>query len=123
MNALPGDSMNGTHRGRALVPVLEDVRGQGLQPRGRAVHRVDDRHGLLDPLALDVVEAGGRLVGGGVEFVLGDLAGELDRDQSGLEVDRHGRAVVDGAGEVVGVDDVAEDLLRCRARRSRSACR
>ena len=112
MIALPGDSMNGAIAAERRLPVLDDVGGQRLQPGGRAVHGVDHGDRLLDPRPLDVVEPERRLVGGRVELLLGDVAGEPHRDQPRLEVDRHRGAVLDRAGEVVGVDDLAEHLLR-----------
>lgn len=102
--------------------MVDDVLGQGFQ-RGRAVHRVDDGHGLLDPLTLNLIEAGHRLIGSRVEFVFGHFARELHGDQPGLEVDRHSRTVGHGARQVVGVDDATEDLLRVALPRSRGGCR
>ena len=90
--------------------MLEDVGSQRGEAGRRAVHGVDHGDRLLDAVPLHVVESDGRLVGGLVQLVLGDLAGELDRNEPGLEVDLHGGAVVDGPGEVVGVDHIPEDL-------------
>ena len=109
---LPGPSISGIHPGPALLPVLDDVRGQSAQPLGRAVDGVDHRHRPLDLVPLGLVEVAGELVGGGVELLGGDAVVEPDGDQPRLVVDGHGGAVGDGAGEVVDVDVVAEHLTR-----------
>ena len=91
--------------------MFDEVERKGAQALGGTVDGVDDGDGLLDAVAFGVVESGGELVGGGVESLFADVVGHGDLDEPGLEVDGDGGAVLDGAGEVVDVDVVAEDGL------------
>jgi len=101
---------HGTHRRAPRLPVRHEVLGQPRDPRRGPVDGVDDGDGGFDPRPLGVVESGGGLVGRGVDRVFGEALGHLDLHESALEVHGHGCAVLDGAGEVVDVDVVAEHL-------------
>ena len=103
--------IKGLHRLSAALPVLDEVGGQRREPLRCAVDGVDHGDALLDPGPLGVVETRGCLVGSLVEVLLGDALGQTDLDQPRLEVHRDGRAVLDGPGQVVDVDVVAEDLV------------
>ena len=109
---LPGRRDQWLHRLPPGVPVREQVVDQHGDPLRVAVHGVDDRDALLDLRALDVVETDRGVVGGAVEVLLADLVAQRHLDQPRREVHRHCRPVLDGAGEVVDVDIVAEHLAR-----------
>lgn len=81
--------------GGALIPMLQDV-GRQCGDANESVHRVDGCHRLFDPSPLDVVEASRSFIGYGIKLLVGDCTGQLDRNQSGLEVDLYRRTVVDG---------------------------
>ena len=100
----------GAHACAAFFPVSNDVFGEGFEPFGGSVDGVDDGDGCFDAGPFGVVEGEGDVVCCSIEVFLGDAVGESDFDEAGFEVDGHGGFVVDGAGEVVDVDVVAEDV-------------
>ena len=98
------------HHRATVLPVRDEVLGEPGDAGRRAVDGVDDGDTLLDAVSLDVVQAGSELVCCLVERVLGDALGEVDLDQSRLEVHRDRGAVFDGAGEVIDVDVLTEHV-------------
>ncbi len=109
-HALAGAADELAHLLRPGLPVRDQVLGERPQPVGRPVDRVHRRHRTLDARLLGVVQAGGDGVGALVDRLRVDVGGQVDRDEPALVVDAHGRAVVDGPGQVVDVDVVAEHV-------------
>ena len=90
------------------LEMLHQVLGDEGEPLVGADERLDARPFALQPVLLGLGVVLGQFGDLGVDLRLLVLV-EFDPRQSALVVDRHGRAVLDGAADVVDVDVVAED--------------
>lgn len=101
----------------ARLPVGDHVLAQFADPVRGAVDGVHRGDPLLDALPLRIVQARRDLVGPLVDVFRLDARGEVQLDQAGLIQHRHGRAVLDGLGEVVDqLDALAEHVARVPVR-------
>ena len=95
------------HRLEPGVEVREDVGDHGVEPSLRTHEGLDAGPLALDVFRLALGELSGRLVEGLVEVRHRGVV-EVDLRDPALVVDRDRRAVLDGLGDVVDVDVVAE---------------
>ena len=98
-------------RRHAGLEMLHEVFGNHCEALLRTDQRLDARPFALEPLLLARRLVLGELGDLGVDLRLLVLI-EFDARQSALVVDRHGRAVLDRAADVVDVDVVAEHRRR-----------